>query len=344
MKKKRAFSLIELVVSLTVISIIAAATIPILSKKLNHSSITSQSQGVTTKCTAISNRCKLCLKGVCLKCDSDIQCGTYQTLNISKCVCESIDTNVTSNCNAGQYLNGTTCKDCPAGTYSAARATSCTPCPSGTYSSAGASSCASCGAGKYLNNGSCQSCPAGSSCSSTAITGTCPAGTYSLAGNSNCLPCPAGTHQPLAGQSGCTSCLPGTYSRGGDEGCLECPAGHYQDSSGASYCLACAEGTYQDHTGQAECKKCPRANYTPNKGMTSCFPAPPGHFAPKEGMNGTWFCGDDMLTMWSLTSKEYYYVYNIGTKKYYSGAGQTECYRCPDGTHAINEATFCVPD
>ena len=52
-------------------------------------------------------------------------------------------------CEEGEYLSGTSCLKCKAGTYAPEGYNSCIPCQAGTYSTAGLSSCLSCPGGTY---------------------------------------------------------------------------------------------------------------------------------------------------------------------------------------------------
>ena len=87
-----AFSLIELMISLIVISLIAAAFVPVITKKLARFSIVAgsfggnSSGGVSEKCSNIGENCALCAGDTCLSCKN--KCGTGEVLNSKNCKCE----------------------------------------------------------------------------------------------------------------------------------------------------------------------------------------------------------------------------------------------------------------
>lgn len=91
-KISKAFSLIELMISLIVISLVAAAFVPVITKKLVKSSIVAGSMGnngsngVSSNCSKISEDCTLCAGDTCLSCKN--KCGTGEVLNSQNCKCE----------------------------------------------------------------------------------------------------------------------------------------------------------------------------------------------------------------------------------------------------------------
>ena len=86
-KNKKAFSLIEVMVSLIVMTIIMAAFVPIVTKRANQKL---QSGFIKQEgdCAYISSRCHLCdtRQNTCLSCE--LSCIDDKTLNYNKCVCE----------------------------------------------------------------------------------------------------------------------------------------------------------------------------------------------------------------------------------------------------------------
>lgn len=91
-KFSKAFSLIELMISLIVISLVAAAFVPVITKKLVKSSIVAGSMGnngsngVSSNCSKISEDCTLCAGDTCLSCKN--KCDTGEVLNSQNCKCE----------------------------------------------------------------------------------------------------------------------------------------------------------------------------------------------------------------------------------------------------------------
>ena len=98
MKKifSKAFSLVELMVTLVVVAILTAAMAPVITKRLKSKEITvvqgsSGSNEVSTDCGGLFNEdCKLCNINFCLECEKTCEDGTYK--NISRCNCTSCET------------------------------------------------------------------------------------------------------------------------------------------------------------------------------------------------------------------------------------------------------------
>ena len=85
-QKLWAFSLIELMVALLIISVATAALTPMMVKRSKDSQYSAQMK-VVTSCSSYSSYCRLCiLKKECLVCDRT--CASSQTLNVAKCQCE----------------------------------------------------------------------------------------------------------------------------------------------------------------------------------------------------------------------------------------------------------------
>ena len=89
---KSGFSLIELMISLIIISLIAAAFVPVITKKLARSSIVAgsfgnnSSGGVSENCSNISEDCALCAGDTCLSCKKT--CSAGETLDTTNCTCK----------------------------------------------------------------------------------------------------------------------------------------------------------------------------------------------------------------------------------------------------------------
>ena len=317
-----AFSLIELMISLVVISSITAAFAPVISKKLssNATTISSGQGSISTKCEdKFGADCTLCYKTKCIVCTKSCPTNTYR--DIPTCTCKScsdksayctkcndekcIQCNAgyklvngkCEKCQAGYSCNGITQTICSAGTYSGAGAASCTACQAGKYQpSAGKTSCNPCAAGTYQGSTgktSCNLCSAGyyqpntgkSSCTA------CPAGKYQAStGKSYCNTCAAGKYQGSTGKSYCDTCSAGKYSATGASSCTSCPAGQYQPNSGKSSCIVCPAGKYQPNTGQASCIACPIGQYQEYTGKTSCDPCGSGKTTLNTGSKSSSSC------------------------------------------------------
>ena len=141
----KAFSMIELVLSLLVISIIFAALSPVISKKA-HQMIkvdTTMSVYSATECNKwFNDDCQVCTKNACLTCEKI--CAGNQYKNIGTCDCENCNTRSAqciscgakkcTKCNEGFPLIDGVCSDtrCPTGSYSDGLI-NCKPCPAGKY-------------------------------------------------------------------------------------------------------------------------------------------------------------------------------------------------------------------
>ena len=260
-----AFSLIELMISLVVISSITAAFAPVISKKLSSSqtSVSSRLGSMSINCTdKFGADCTLCNKTKCIACFKSCASNTYRDTATCTCInCSSISANCImcdkgkcTQCNVGYKLVDGKCEQCPAG-YSC-NGISETICNAGTYSAAGAGSCTPCPAGQYQDSKGKSSCKA------------CNAGKYSTGGASSCTPCEAGTSS-AAGAGRCTPCSAGKYSAGGASSCTPCPAGKYQPNAGQDSCILCPIGQYQASTGKTSCTSCGTGKTTYNTGSTS---------------------------------------------------------------------------
>ncbi len=143
-------------------------------------------------------------------------------------------------CPAGQFLNGSSCENCPAGTFSAVGASSCTTCTNGqTWNG---SSCW-CPPGYYTKDGECK---------------ICSAGTYSGANATRCIQCDTGVPYwgasgSTAGSSSCTICPNGTCWKHSSASC-QCNCGFSTSHWVGSRCITCSIG--QGFNGTA-CYSCP---------------------------------------------------------------------------------------
>ena len=160
-KMMSAFSLVELMISLIVISIVTAAFAPVVTKKLKTSdmSIGSASSDYIfdeTICNKSVSNCSVCVKDECVRC----KIGYYLDSNSCKACsnnCTTCDSqNGCTKCEDGYYLDGTQCKSCPDGCTKCENATTCTECKE-NYLKSG-SSCVAC-------PNHCKTCTSSSQCS-----------------------------------------------------------------------------------------------------------------------------------------------------------------------------------
>lgn len=184
----KAFSLIELLISLIVISVIVSAFAPVMTKKLQHGkiSISQSNKKLSSNCTTIHENCRLCYDGDtnCLLCLAT--CGSGEYVDNVDCNCKNcsakfancslctqtkctrctggygINSGVCTKCNAGQFSDGSTvCKSCSgAKEYSSAGANSCSTCGTGQKANSTHTGCVgiTCGGDEYLSGDNCIKC------------------------------------------------------------------------------------------------------------------------------------------------------------------------------------------
>ncbi|ELP85704.1 protein serine/threonine kinase, putative [Entamoeba invadens IP1] len=248
--------------------------------------------------------------------------------------------NCATTCSGGQYLSGTSCLICQAGTYSSGGTpTSCTSCSAGTYSATGSSSCAKCSAGTYSISGSsgCNKCNPGTynSFSGSVSCSSCSAGYYSNSGASSCNSCGAGYYS-YKESSACTPCSAGTYSTStGSSTCTKCNTGYYSILKSSS-CTKCKAGTYADEQGSSECKTCADGFYS-TSGSSVCVQCV------------STSCAACSKTTGECTSCNVGYSYDSSNKKcsicpasYYSSGGTSLCSKCATGYYSLGGSSGCT--
>ena len=174
------------------------------------------------KCHSCPSNCASCLWEYgntvsCETCDSGYELATNSSTGAGPFYCKKTETI----CLAGTYVSGTSCVDCPTGTYSSgSNADSCLDCPSGTFSSTtGASQCLPCPS-EESTNGNC---------------------------NASGFWCTV-DWTPSSDGTNCTKCADGTYSNGSNRSCEQCPTGcktcKGNNLTGGADCLSCKDGYY----------------------------------------------------------------------------------------------------
>jgi len=85
-----AYSLVELMISLIAISVITAAVVPVITKKMKRDMVNANPYSITSKCDFINSSCALCDKDTkaCLVCNRICSGNTYK--DISTCLCKSL--------------------------------------------------------------------------------------------------------------------------------------------------------------------------------------------------------------------------------------------------------------
>ena len=229
---KRAFSLVELLISLIVISCITAAFAPLITKKFSSSVFgfgggggNSGTTSITTDCASkYTSDCLLCSSSECLSCAKT--CPDGQCQDASNCTCKECPTSEFPNC---AKFSSTTCIQCQKGFRLVEGV--CVACTSEKYSDNG-KECKYCEPGFWPNDdkSACIKCPAGYICNN-GVQAKCSGNTAPtiedgpLGSSHVCAPCPDGSY-----------CVDGVETKCSEkyENCLEC------DSQG---CTACKAGT-----------------------------------------------------------------------------------------------------
>lgn len=144
-KKFFAFSMIELVLSLLIISIILAALTPVISKRAHNMIKVDTSMAIysSAECNEWFNEdCQVCTKNACLTCEKTCEENEYK--NVGTCNCENCNTRSKEcircgakkcrRCNEGYALADGVCSDetCPEGSWSDGLSV-CQKCPEGKY-------------------------------------------------------------------------------------------------------------------------------------------------------------------------------------------------------------------
>ena len=304
-QKLKAFSLVEVMVSLIVISVISAAFIPVMTKKMTGKKINVTPKiTLTQNCSDFTNKanggnndnscgkCTFCDMGKstqrCLLCNCNCPSGLFKDTETCTCKsCTMIDANCVScssggtcmSCKQGMYLENNKCISCPSGYY----------CPDGTkkiqcekgYYCANGMSHTPCPAGKWSNEGQStvctMDCETGHACNN-GNKKYCTAGTYVNSTKSDCNNCEQGYY--CTGGTNHTQCPAGTYSYAtkatSSSTCKDCGAGYY--CSGGLSRSSCPAGTYSSATKATNsntCANCWAGTYS-NDGASGCTSCPAG--------------------------------------------------------------------
>jgi len=146
----------------------------------------------------------------------------------------------------------------------------------------------------------------------------CPEGYYD--NNGTCTKAQAGYYAEDGERKRCEA---GTSSTAGASSCDPCPVGMYQNGGNKTKCSPCGAGTYADTEGSITCKGCPDGSISTTTGATSksvCTPCPAGKYTPGAQRVSCVFCPEG----WISTNGKV-------------------CRGCPSGTTNNEEHTECVP-
>lgn len=201
---KRGFSLVELMISLIVVSVVAAAFSPVITKKLSSNTVvagaTKAISSIRSDCASFNTSggvCSVCTDSLCLSCtldNCDENQGKYK--NIGKCSCEACTSRSAycvkcnskdcTKCAENYYLDSlSNCQSCPSGKYCDG-SNSQKNCTSNCKTCDSSLACENCSSGYYLNNSNCISCSAGYFCDGSTNQQTCGNNQYSTGGSASC--------------------------------------------------------------------------------------------------------------------------------------------------------------
>ena len=246
----KAFSVIELMISLVAISVITASFAPVISKKIQSNEIVAGSilggggggnGGLTLDCEDnFSSDCVFCDSARCYICSKTCDANT-QYQDIYKCVCKNCTT-VDAQCTKCDF-NKTT------------ETGKCTKCNTNGY---------------YVNSSEkCSQCPKGNKCTDGINRTSCDSGYYQDAiGQTTCKACNTNCYECAKDTGYCTKCKAGTGKSGNY--CATCGAGYIQGSNiaiNSANCTICTGTTYANdaHTACSNCE----AGYACSNGIRS---------------------------------------------------------------------------
>ena len=327
LKPRLGFSLVELMISLIIISLVAAAFTPILTKKLSRNSIIAggSASEITNQCSdKFSSYCKLCTKTYCVQCSKTCEANQYvKTRECKTCnSCSDFDLN---------------CKTCTQD--------GCTKCSSSDY---------------YLKDGKCTPCPSDKVCDGVNVGDkeSCPYGYYCDSKGqhlcsskfSNCTVCEADG-------SKCKYCEP-YYAPSSSGGCVRCPSGCYACAQDAKYCIMCTSTQYFDSNyfctnfcknkvlncitcdDYGKCDQCIKG-YFPNSSGTECI---------KCNLNNCVICKSNVDYQTCNYCKAGYFVNSNGSCSPVSNYGEKcvaadkeKCLSCASG-YILDENNKCIVD
>lgn len=362
MKKKKAFSIMELLIALIIISLTVSATAPILIGKIKTGKLkikTIISSGDICK-KEINNNCKICYgkegqKKICLSCSLSCPPTSYFDKENCQCiscserypkdakVCDRCDYKYCKRCllQKGYYLDKTTtppqhCKLCSTDFY----------CPDGikiikcpehstTKGERGRFQIEQCicSPGYYRTGNTCQKCGAGYYCLGDQSRRPCGPGYY-CPGPTDIAPtnCGAGYYCPSATDNAPTPCGVGNYCPGpNDSSPSPCPSG---STTGTNYATnigtcACPQNHYKQNYSPvnglfSHCQICPDGYYCNGTYANACGL---GYYCPGQGNTSPSYCPAGYYCPNSANGADIPHC----TCGYYSGVGSSACTITPAG-------------
>lgn len=252
-----AFSLVEMMVVLIMVSIITSALAPVITKKLKSKSITISKQGGQTaelsqECSRFTKDCLLCTQTLCALCEKDCQADEYK--DSANCTCETCLSKFDNclkcrfsectSCNVGYKVKDGLCEICPDGYYQdEIGQTTCKICEEDYYCQNGIRMQCAKEKGSAEGSSTCSDCPSNCiDCKNPSICLACTEGYYLK--DKQCAPCPIG----------CATC-------DSDTNCLTCKSEHSLISTGSDN--RCVQTSNYQECYTSRCATCtkPEAGY-----------------------------------------------------------------------------------
>jgi len=221
------------------------------------------------------------------------------------------------------YILGTSCAQCPAGSYCPDANLSPISCPEGTFS--------------LIGSAKCKLCPAAKACPNKNSEVDCVAGTYSLLGSSVCTPCPKGKYCPFTNRAVERDCDSGKYaSSQGQASCDPCPVNkECIDKINAVDCV----NHYYSLPGWGRCRPCPAGKRCVEMGNTNRIPAPVDCPDGYYSIEGDWSCRPCPAGTYCRAGASFPTLCDPGT--YQSTSLQSSCLPCPEGRYSLRGALGC---
>jgi len=224
----------------------------------------------------------------------------------------------------GYYISGTSCLECPAGSYCVDANLPHIKCPEGTFSLAGSAKC--------------DLCPAGKACSNGVVGADCTPGSYSLLGSSSCTPCPKGKYCPYIDRPVERDCDSGKYaSSEGQATCDSCPIN--KECIDKIHAVDCVDH-YYSLLGWGRCRPCPAGKRCVKSGTTDRLSAPENCPNGYYSIEGDWNCHECPAGTYCREGASFPTLCDPGT--FQPARGQSLCLNCLEGKYSLRGALECI--
>ena len=276
--QNNAFSLVELLITLIIISCILAAFAPVITKRLSNKEY-AVAQGIellSSECSSIDADCTLCFKDKCIICSKNCAKGVNKDIESCSCFsCDTFDSNCAScnvkeceTCKDGYYFSDekkcASCSDIDPFCIKCSDSTTCTECASThnlientcvikdeNCTSYEEGICTSCKTNYYLKDGICTLCT-NSTCLTCDSSGKCTSciNNYYV-NNGACKSCTDSICLACNASGKCTSCINNYYVNNGT--CTQCTNSICSSCDTTGKCTSCIAGYYNNNGTCTNC-------------------------------------------------------------------------------------------